>query len=136
MTATTARRPRIPMDLADKLDALRAEVGISFEEYVRDVLESHVERYEREVNPHDTKAVRLHEFYDNGGAYCWIDQIPDGGWGERKDPDVIAGLAVEDEGYEAVGVHLTRTTARALRDTMTQLLDESEPRAAKVRAIK
>jgi len=105
---TTERRPRIPGDLADKIDQLRD--GHPFEFYVRMVLEDHVHHRLGDPNVEDEMGERRHSYEDIHGTGLDIYNS--------------LNLVVAAEGYDAVAVLLNEPELRALRDVCTELLGE------------
>lgn len=123
--ATTERRPRIPAEIAHKIDQLRDDVP--FESYVRDVLERHADHHLTHTSPEDyyreRGGERRHYYEDSQGAYLYVDKPS----GEHHDlVNVLAMLVVADavEDYGPVGIYLSEAELRALRDVCTELLGE------------
>ena len=124
-------RPRIKPDIAERIAGRAVEQGESFEAFVNRVLRRYLEQSDYQADAQDMafQASRqgMFAWTDPKGADGQFDKLPLGGWGEGpKDPDVMAGLVLADEGYgaEPIGVALTANDLRGLRDAITDVLND------------
>lgn len=124
----TERRPRIPAELADKIDTLRED--IPFERYVAAVLERHAAHHLRVDSEEGDAAYlrerhgeRRHTYEDPDGVLVYVDK--DIGEGHTHS-DVEAMIVISPEDFDAAGAYLTEAGLRGLRDVCTELLGEYE----------
>jgi hypothetical protein len=118
------RRPRIPAELADKIDQLR-QGEIPFERYIHNVLERHVGFYLRdETTPHrkPIAADHIHHYEDGRGGQLEVGLPLQS---ERNEYDALAILWMHDEEWDnPASALLPEAELRALRDLCTELLGE------------
>lgn len=127
MYMVNERRPRIAPELADQIDSLREDMP--FEKYVAEVLAKHTEFHLGTPEGEGDMAfmasrIHLHGWEDVKGTGAWIDKLPLGGWGEDQHPDVMAGIVIDDEMHGSLGVYLDAPDLRALRDAITDVLND------------
>jgi hypothetical protein len=120
----TERRPRIPAELADRIDQCRGET--SFEAYLREVLTNHADRKLGADNRDDVlfEATRktLFAYEDPGGTGGYFDRVLNGGWGTDNYENVKAGFVIDDQDFGVLGIYFTKNDLRAFRDAITDAL--------------